>query len=82
MYECIKLITSKNNNDVLIVGDFNLPHINWNCFNANENIPKKNSTNYRFLKCLNYNFFNQHVINATRFRDMQNQNILDLIITN
>ena len=82
LYEYIKLITNKNNNDVLIVGDFNLPHINWNCFNANEYIPQKNSTNYRFFKCLNNNFLNQHVINATRFRGMQNQNILDLIITN
>ena len=82
LYEYIKLITNKNNNDVLIVGDFNLPHINWNCFNANEYIPQKNSINYRFLKCLNNNFLNQHVINATRIRGMQNQNILDLIITN
>ena len=82
MYEYIKLITNKNNKDVLIVGDFNLSHINWNCFNANEYIPQKNSTNYRFLKCLNNNFLNQHVINATRIRGMQNQNILDLIITN
>ena len=82
LYEYIKLITNKNSNDVLIVGDFNLPHINWNCFNANEYIPQKNSTNYRFLKFLNNNFLNQHVINATRIRGMQNQNILDLIITN
>ena len=82
LYEYIKLITSKNNNDVLIVGDFNLLHINWNCFNANEYIPLKNSTNYRFLKCLNNKFLNQHVLNATRIRGMQNQNILDLIITN
>ena len=82
LYEYIKLITNKNNNDVLIVCEFNLPHINWNCLNANEYIPQKNSTNYRFLKCLNNNFLNQHVINATRIRGMQNQNILDLIKTN
>lgn len=62
---------------VLIVGDFNLPEINW----CTELVENGSDYSDRFLKKVQDNFLTQHVDRSTRARPGQKSNILDLIFT-
>ena len=65
---------------ILIVGDFNLPEINWStCTTTSNNMENKNNT---FMECIRDHYLFQHVTIPTRGRGNQNPNILDLILTN
>ena len=66
--------TSKDN--LIILGDFNLPRIDW----AN-NHTIQNSYEEEFLGCLMDNYLHQHVSEPTRSRSRQRENVLDLVIT-
>ena len=68
MYRVLR--QSLNNNDSLILGDFNLPHIDWATLSGTE------SESHRMIEFLEENFLSQMVSEPTR----QN-NILDLVIT-
>ena len=59
------------NNDAIILGDFNLPEINWQDFSFVE------SESRRLINFTEDNFLYQHVTEPTR-----GSNILDLIFTN
>ena len=59
-----------------IVGDFNLPSINWRLGDCKD--PKPLAFINTTLNC----FLTQNVSNPTRHRDGQHSNLLDLIFTN
>ena len=63
----------------VIMGDFNLREINWDTETSNVN---ENHLDTKFLEGVRDNFLFQHVKQATRMRDNQQDSILDLILTN
>ena len=76
----INTICKRYNDNIIFTGDFDLPKIKWNNLLYDED----NKTNYNdlFIANLNDNFLSQHVLEPTRIRLDQTQNILDLIISN
>ena len=65
---------------LLMVGDFNLPDINWNTWTApSDNIEDKNNI---FLEILRDHYLYQHTDKPTRGRGTQKSNIIDLVLTN
>ena len=69
-----------NYSHYLILGDFNLPNIDWSTWSApSDNI---NEHHNMFIECLRDNYLFQHVERPTRGRVNQKSNILDLILTN
>jgi hypothetical protein len=71
LVELFKVLNQVANSDVVIVGDFNYPNINWN--NLHGNSTKDNDFINLTLDC----FFEQLVDKPTRVN-----NILDLVLTN
>ena len=73
---CRKL---KNDDEVIILGDFNFPEINWsnNICRCHPNHPAT-----LFLNTINDNFLQQKIAEPTHFRAQQTANILDIILTN
>ncbi len=66
----------------VIVGDFNLLHINWKNWSTGSGSPS--SLSFQFIECLSMLgdcYFNQHIFKATRGRGHNNRRLLDLIIT-
>ena len=75
------LINEANNlkfTKLLIMEDFNYPHINWE-LECDES-PAGNSLD--FIENVKDNFLFQHITQPTRARQRQNPHILDLILTN
>ncbi|ESO11765.1 hypothetical protein HELRODRAFT_166802 [Helobdella robusta] len=62
----------------LILGDFNLPDINWG-FQGSTGPPA--GINNMFLNFINDNFLKQHIDQPTRARGTRQPHILDLVIT-
>lgn len=62
--------TLKKANETVFLGDYNLPHIDWN------NLTGVNEESHRMIEFILDNFLTQHVKEPTRER-----NILDLVIT-
>ena len=65
---------------IIIVGDFNLPGIDWTHW-----IPKnhrQNNLEFKFIECIRDTFLFQHIKHPPRSRGTNNPNILDLILTN
>ena len=60
--------------EVIMVGDFNLPQIEWDTNEATEAFSKQ------FIECLEDNSMEQLVRENTRFRIGQNPSLLDLLI--
>ena len=67
---------SKNCERMIIMGDFNLPRINWVRLQA-----PSHTFDDQFLNCTLDNFLHQHVMGITRSRAGQVGNTLDLIFT-
>ena len=65
-----------SNQKLLIVGDFNYPHINWQDFSAENEVEEK------FIEVLQDNFMLQNVDFPTRARGQDNPHVLDLVLTN
>ena len=64
---------------ILVVGDFNVPQIDWaSCFS--DEPPGHYS--HRLISCVQDHFLTQHVTAPTRYRLGQIPNMLDLIFTN
>ena len=78
LFDSLKSIIPGN---LLLLGDFNLPNINWTT-NTVDNNSNVNSTAYKFVSCLNDNFLTQHVTFPTRARGLQTPHIHDLVISN
>ena len=73
-------ICKKYNDNIIFIGDFNLTKIKWNNLLYDED--NKTNHNDLFIANLNENFLSQHVLELTRIKSDQSQNILDLIISN
>ena len=63
----------------VILEDFNLRQIYWETETSNVN---ENHLDTKFLEAVRDNFLFQHVKQATRMRDHQQESTLDLILTN
>ena len=73
-----ELHESVNFSHLLIMGDFNLPSINWVeyvCYSG------ENSLTYSFLDATQASYLVQHVTNCTRHRQGQQSSLLDLVFT-
>ena len=77
MNKIIKAQDIAGTNRVLLMGDFNVPEINWPENDANGT---ENSLPYRFFECIKDCYLHQHVHVPTRFRGNQ-KSTLDLIFT-
>lgn len=65
---------TNNTKDILLVGDFNRPHINWNNWNV------RNNDDGRFIEVLQDNFMHQKIERPTRYRHGQTPTLDDLVI--
>jgi hypothetical protein len=66
---------------LLLIGDYNLPNIDWTSWTALYNLNIESLEN-KFLQCLQYNLLQQHVTFPTRARGTNIPHTLDLVITN
>ena len=75
----LQTVSALNPSHLLIVGDFNLPQIDWNL-----NLCNAPEAHYaqRFLSAVQDCFLFQHVNEPTRYRDGVRPSLLDLIFTN
>ncbi|BHF78268.1 hypothetical protein SprV_0602138100 [Sparganum proliferum] len=64
--------------DILIMGDFNAPHIDWSSTHANSS---EQTFDMSFLNTALKLFLTQHVMLPTRVREGQQANCLDLVLT-
>ncbi|BHF67014.1 hypothetical protein SprV_0301003700 [Sparganum proliferum] len=64
--------------DILIMGDFNAPHIDWSSTHANSS---EQTFDMSFLNTALKLFLTQHVMLPTRVREGQRANCLDLVLT-
>ena len=76
----MKNMTQTDHSHKLIMGDFNLPRINWEIWESTST--NLSDTDNRFIELLRDAFLHQHVNSPTRNRHKQNPSLLDLIITN
>ena len=76
LLDYISEICISTNQNTIILGDFNLPRINWPNYSA-----PPGSYEESFIECVMDNFLCQHVGQNTRIREGQQSNILDLVFT-
>jgi hypothetical protein len=72
-------ITKLKHDNFLLLGDFNIPAINWQNYSCSINNPE--DINRRFLSSIKDNYLIQNVMEPTRSRLNNQANILDLILT-
>lgn len=77
LLDLIKISNRKRESHTLIMGDFNLPGINWVEESVHGGIQ---SIEYKFLECIRDCYLNQHITMHTRFRRNESAT-LDLVIT-
>ena len=63
----------------VLVGDFNLPHINWNNWTTRVGLAEFDTV---FIEKVRDCFFNQHIKEVTRMRGESTGNTLDLLFSN
>ena len=64
--------------NILIMGDFNLPEINWDLWTTTRS---ETPISYKFLECLRDKFWEQAIFSPTRWVNVQPGNVLDLCLT-
>ena len=64
--------------NILIMGDFNLPEINWDLWTTTRS---ETHISYKFLECLRDNFWEQAIFSPIRWVNDQPGNVLDLCLT-
>ena len=67
----LKNISDKYNANLIVLGDFNYPRIDWVHYSTNSCI---NDSNYKFLEITRDCFFQQYVKSSTRVRNSESQN--------
>lgn len=75
----LRTVCASNPSHLLVAGDFNLPHIDWNLHLCRA--PDSNPA-HQFLSTVQDLFLFQHVTEPTRYRDGVSPSLLDLILTN
>ena len=63
---------------VLVTGDFNMPHIDWNSWT----VACKSYMDAEFLDLISDLFISQHVSFPTRVREGKVPSLIDLVFTN
>ena len=77
--DLLRTVCASNPSHLLVAGDFNLPHIDWNLHLCRA--PDTNPA-HQFLSTVQDLFLFQHVTESTRYRDGVSPSLLDLILTN
>jgi len=77
--ELLKEVCSTEPTHLLVAGDFNTPHIDWE---INFSAARDNHFSQILLQAIADCFLFQHVRQPTRFRHGESPNILDLILSN
>ena len=75
----LKNISDKYNANLMVLGGFKYPRIDWVHYSTNSCI---NDSNYKFLETTRDCFFQQYVKNSTRGRNSDNPSLLDLVLSN
>ena len=76
----LKNISDKYNANLIALGDFNYPRIDWVHCSTNSCI---NDSNYKFLETTRDCFFQQYVKSSTtKRRNSDNPSLLDLVLSN
>lgn len=70
--------TNKKYSHVCIIGDFNLPKINWDNWLTNKN---EQSLEVRFIEAIRDSFLHQHITEHTRCRGTDLPSTIDLLFT-
>ena len=65
----LKNISDKYNANLIVLGDFNYPRIDWVHYSTNSSI---SNSNYKFLETTRDCFFQQYVKSSTRTRNSDN----------
>ena len=76
--ELLRCVTDTGVCDIIIVGDFNYPNIDWNSHIATDS---EHSESDQFIECTRNCFLIQHVDKPTRYRGDQRPSQLDLVLT-
>ena len=74
----INTACSENYLSKVLVGDFNIPEIDWLSWNT---VKSESHYSFKFLECLRDNYLEQLVQMPTRWRYQQPGNLLDLVLT-
>ena len=78
LLKLIQEISEKQNKDNVIVGDFNLPQIDWTNYLS---LTGEDNIHYKFIENLRDCFLLQHINEVTRMRGGDRGTSLDLIIS-
>ena len=73
-------MAQKNYSHLIIMGDFNLPKVDWETLTCK--IKNEEDFNVKFIKCVRDCYLFQHVAEATRLRGKDNPSTLDLVFSN
>ena len=76
LFEMFKSFSCFSYTHMLIMGDFNMPGVNWRSFSGTSHMEEN------FVEAVRDSFLHQHIFNPTRGRCGQNPNTLDLVFTN
>ena len=79
LHETLKLASSQKASHILIVGDFNVPQVDWTDMYSDA---PPGHYSHDLIRCVQDNFLTQHVTRPTRYRHGQAPSTLDLILTN
>ena len=72
--------TGRKFSHVLMMGDFNLPNVDWESWNNKSD--NTETQDYKFIQCIQDNILYQHVNKPTRWRGTDTPHVLDLVFTN
>ncbi len=76
LFQSIQYVSNQQN-DCVILGDFNVPQIDWTV-----NLPiSEGSYEFALVDAIDGNMLIQHVRTPTRFRSEQEPSLLDLVLT-
>ena len=73
---CFKRVSNLGYNHIIITGDFNRKHINW------ESITSPKNEDQAFLEAIRDSYLIQHQLTPTRGRGRDKPSLLDLVFTN
>ena len=75
----LEKISDKYDANLIVLGNFNYPKIDWVHYRINSII---NGSNYKFLENTRNCFFQPYVKNSTKGRTSDNPSLLDFMISN
>ena len=77
--DLLKNISNRQESHKLLLGDFNMPEINWE---SNTTTVGEDHKATKFVECIRDTFWFQHVKHPTRVRQGNEPSVLDLIFSN